>query len=137
MKLSTSAPMRPAVRHQRVVLFLLVSATVLLTAAPTFWESLWPLAWISLVPLFVALRAVSPRGALLLGWGAETLMYWVGFYWLVGTMVRFGFIPLPLSLLFFAIIGLGNGVRLGLFAWWLRRTEQPGSPWWLRLVFPA
>jgi len=89
------------------------------------------------VPLFVALRAVSPRWALLLGWWAETLMYWMGFYWLIGTMVRFGFIPVSLSLIFFAIIGLGNGVRLGLCAWWLRRTERPESPWWLRLLLPA
>ena len=116
MKLSTSAQVLPAIRHRRLSLFLLASATALLTAAPTFWDSLWPLAWIALVPLFVALREVSPRGALLLGWWAETLMYWVGFYWLIGTMVRFGFIPLPLSLIFFALIGLGNGVRLGLLA---------------------
>ena len=120
-----------------MTLFLLASTTALLTAAPALWESLWPLAWIALVPLFVALREVSPRGALLLGWWAETLMYWIGFYWLVGTMVRFGFIPVSLSLIFFAIIGLGNGVRLGLFAWWLRCTERTASPWWLRLVLPA
>jgi len=120
-----------------LLLFLLASATALVTAAPSLWESLWPLAWVGLVPLFLALREVSPGRALLLGWWAETLMYWVGFYWLIGTMVRFGFIPLPLSLLFFAIIGLGNGVRLGLFAWWLRRTERPKSVWWVRLVLPA
>ena len=137
MKLSTSAPVLPVIRHQRLTLFLLASATALLTAAPTFWESLWPLAWIALVPLLVALRAVSPRWALLLGWWAETLMYWVGFYWLIGTMVRFGFMPVFLSLIFFALIGLGNGVRLGLFAWWLRRTERAASPWWVQLVWPA
>src|SRR5437764_4195260 len=137
MKLSASALVLPAIRHQRLTHFLCASASALLTAAPTFWEFLWPLAWIALVPLFVALREVSPRGALLLGWWAETLMYWVGFYWLIGTMVRFGFIPLSLSLIFFALIGLGNGVRLGLFAWWLRRTERAASPWWLRLVLPA
>jgi hypothetical protein len=43
-------------------------------------------------------------------------MYWLGFYWLIGTMVNFGSIAVPLSVVFFAIIGLGNGVRLGLFA---------------------
>src|SRR5215471_21005923 len=137
MKLSASAPILPAIRHRRVALLLLASAAALLTAAPALWEFLWPLAWIALVPLFLALRAVSPRGALLLGWWAETLMYWIGFYWLIGTMVRFGFIPLALSLIFFALIGLGNGVRLGLFAWWLRRTERAESPWWVRLVYPA
>src|SRR5262245_37134752 len=127
----------PATLRQHVITFLLASATALLTAAPSFYEALWPLAWIALVPLFVALRAASLKQALLLGWWAETLMYWVGFYWLIGTMVRFGFIAVPLSLCFFAIIGLGNGIRLGLFAWWLRRTERATYPWWVRLLLPA
>jgi apolipoprotein N-acyltransferase len=64
-------------------------------------------------------------------------MYWLGFYWLIGTMVNFGDIAVPLSVVFFAIIGLGNGVRLGLFAWWLRSVETAASPWWVRLVLPA
>ena len=119
-----SAQVLPATPRQRVIAFLLASATALLTAAPSFYEALWPLAWVALVPLLVALRAVSPKRALLLGWWAETLMYWVGFYWLIGTMVRFGFIAVPLSVCFFAIIGLGNGIRLGLFAWWLRWVER-------------
>jgi len=117
--------------------FLLASATALLTAAPTLYEALWPLAWVALVPLFLALRGVSPKRALLLGWWAETLMYWVGFYWLIGTMVHFGFIAVPLSVCFFAIIGLGNGIRLGLFACWLRWTERLAPPWWVRLLLPA
>jgi apolipoprotein N-acyltransferase len=126
-----------AASRQRVIAFLLASATALLTAAPTLQDALWPLAWVALVPLFLALRDASPRRALLLGWWAETLMYWVGFYWLIGTMVRFGFIAVPLSILFFAVIGLGNGMRLGLFAWWLRWTERSANPWWVRLVLPA
>ena len=111
----------PATPRQHGRAFLLASATALLTAAPSLYEALWPLAWVALVPLFVALREASPKRALLLGWWAETLMYWAGFYWLIGTMVRFGFIAVPLSVCFFAIIGLGNGIRLGLFEWWLRR----------------
>ena len=117
--------------------WLLASLAALLTAAPTLYEPAWPLAWVALAPLFVALRAVSPGGAFLLGWWAETLMYWLGFYWLIGTMVNFGSIAVPLSVVFFAIIGLGNGVRLGLFAWWLRLVETTASPWWVRLVLPA
>jgi hypothetical protein len=108
-----SAQVLPATPRQRVIAFLLASATALLTAAPSFYEALWPLAWVALVPLLVALRAASPKRALLLGWWAETLMYWVGFYWLIGTMVRFGFIAVPVSVCFFAIIGLGNSIRLG------------------------
>jgi apolipoprotein N-acyltransferase len=51
--------------------------------------------------------------------------------------VRFGFIAVPLSVCFFAIIGLGNGIRLGLFAWWLRWLERSPYPWWVRLLLPA
>src|SRR5262245_22923935 len=99
---------------------LLASATAVLVVAPGFWGFLWPLAWVALVPLFLALRQRTPRQAFFLGWWTETLIMWLAFYWLVATMVRFGDIPLPLSLLFFGIIGIGNGVRLGIFAWWMQ-----------------
>ena len=134
---SQHAQALPATLRQHCRPCLLASATALFTAAPSFYEALWPLAWVALVPLFVALREASPKRALLLGWWAETLMYWMGFYWLIGTMVRFGFIAVPLSVCFFAIIGLGNGMRLGLWAWWLRWTERSTHPWWVRLLLPA
>src|SRR5262249_36576855 len=44
-----------ATSRQRFVAFLLASATALLTAAPSLQEALWPLAWVALVPLFLAL----------------------------------------------------------------------------------
>src|SRR5262245_29095897 len=115
--------------HQRLRPFCLASSTALLIAALTFWAELWPLAWVALVPLWLALRIATPWQAFLLGWWAETLMYWVGFHWLIGTMVRFGFIALPLSVVFLGVIGLGNGVRLGLLSWWLQRTTRPEYPW--------
>jgi apolipoprotein N-acyltransferase len=87
-----AAEVLPATSRQRVITFLLASAAAVLTAAPSFYEVLWPLAWVTFVPLLVALRDASPKRALLLGWWVETLMYWVGFYWLIGIMVCFGFI---------------------------------------------
>ena len=104
-------PIRPpSTPPQRWRDFLLATVTALLIAAPVFVESLWS-DLIGLVPLFLALRDVSPQRAFLLGWWAETLMIWIGFYWLVGTMVRFGFIPL-LSLLL-----LGSLVSATASAW--------------------
>ncbi len=100
-------------------------------------EQLWPLGWIALAPLFLALREATPRRAFLYGWCAETLMYWGGFYWLIGTMVDFGYIAMPLSLLFFGIIGLGNGLRLACYAWIVRRTAWTEHTWYLRLLWPA
>ncbi len=117
--------------------FLLASATALLLVVPAFWEFLWPLTWVALIPLFVALRDATPGRAFLLGWWTETLVIWFGFHWLIGTMVRFGYIPMPLSLLFLGIMGIGNGIRLGFFAWWLRFTAMTHMPWWYRLLLPA
>src|SRR2546425_7837243 len=69
----------PTTARSRFVPVLLASATALLTVAPSFWDALWPLAWVALLPLFLALREGSPRRALLLGWWAETVMYWGDF----------------------------------------------------------
>ena len=116
---------------------LLASLAGVLTVSPMLYEPLWPLAWVGLLPLFVALRGVSAGRAFVLGWWTETLMYGLGVYWLVDTMVDFGDIPLPLSLLFFVIVATANGVRMGLFAWWVRRMQTSESPWWYRLLLPA
>ena len=62
-------------------------------------------------------------------------MYGLGFYWLVNTMVDFGHIPLPLSLVFFVIIAVANGLRMGLLGWWVRSMQfHDESPWWCRLL---
>src|SRR2546430_1679335 len=140
---SQHAQALPATLRQHCRACLLASATALFTAAPSFYEALWPLAWVALVPLFVALREASPKRALLLGWWAETLMYWMGFYWLIGTMVRFGFIAVPLSVCFFAIIGLGYAGLLllqGGYGVWrmqqLATAMQQASPLRVALIQP-
>ena len=116
---------------------LLASLAGVLTVSPMLYEPLWPLAWAGLLPLFVALHGVSAARAFALGWWTETLMYGLGTYWLVNTMVDFGHIPLPLSILFFVIVATANGVRMGIFAWWMRRMQSRESPWWYRLLLPA
>ena len=131
-------PEPPAVVPPRFVTAIsLASLAGVLTVSPMLYEPLWPLAWVGLLPLFIALRGVSAARAFVLGWWTETLMYGLGTYWLVNTMVDFGHIPLPLSLLFFIIVATANGVRMGLFAWWVRHTQTDGSPWWYRLLLPA
>jgi apolipoprotein N-acyltransferase len=131
------APAPPADAPPRfAVAVSLASLAGVLTVSPMLYEPLWPLAWVGLLPLFVALRGVSAARAFALGWWTETLMYGLGTYWLVNTMVDFGYIPLPLSLVFFVIVAAANGVRMGLFAWWVRRMQASDSPWWYRLLLP-
>ena len=118
------------------VAVLLASLAGVLTVLPMLVEPLWPLAWIGLAPLFVALRGVSAARAFVLGWWMETLMYGLGTYWLVNTMVDFGRIPLLLSLAFFVVVVTANGVRMGLFAWWVRKTQSGDGSWWHSLLVP-
>ena len=129
-ELPTDVPLRFAVA------VLLASLSGVLTVLPMLVEPLWPLAWIGLAPLFVALRGVSAARAFVLGWWMETLMYGLGTYWLVNTMVDFGHIPLPLSLVFFVVVATANGVRMGLFACWVRKTQRRDSSWWHSLLLP-
>ena len=126
----TDVPLRFAVA------VLLASLAGVLTVLPMLVEPLWPLAWIGLAPLFVALRGVSAARAFILGWWMETLMYGLGTYWLVNTMVDFGRIPLLLSLAFFVVVVTANGVRMGLFAWWVRKTQSDGGSWSHSLLVP-
>ena len=115
---------------------LLASLAAVVTVSPMLYEPLWPLAWIGLAPLFVALRGASAARAFVLGWWMETLMYGLGTYWLVNTMVDFGRIPLPLSLVFFVVVVTANGLRMGLFAWWVRQARTGGGSWGYNLLLP-
>jgi hypothetical protein len=108
--------------------FLLASVTALLIAAPAFVESLWPLTWIGLVPC--SRRNVSPQQAFLLGWWAETLMIWLG-YWLVGTMVRFGYSATS-GLLFLGVVVSATGCAWD-FSWWICHSLG-SAPWWYRFL---
>ena len=50
---------------------------------------LWPLAFVALAPLIVALRGQTPRRAAWLGWLAGFTMTMIGFYWLLEMLETF------------------------------------------------
>lgn len=135
---STTSPSAMSETHSpslwRIALLALIAAGCMII--PTFEPILWPCAWVALVPILFSLRNISVKRAFLLGWWMETLATWIGFYWLIGTMVNFGYMSVPFSLVLFAIIGLGNGLRLGLYTWWLRRVAAHDGPLWYRLLMP-
>lgn len=119
----------------QIALLALIAAGLMIL--PTFEPILWPLAWVALVPIGLGLRHLSVKRAFLLGWWMEAFATWIGFYWLIGTMVNFGHISVPFSLVLFAIIGLGNGIRLGLYTWWLRWLDIYSRPAWYRFLVPS
>ncbi len=96
----------------------------------------WPLAFVSLVPLLYVLEDTTPRRALALGCFAGFIANAAGFYWLVGTVRDFGELPMPIALAAYLTMSAANGLGWGVFSWLMRvaRGRDGRSPWWLAPV---
>jgi apolipoprotein N-acyltransferase len=88
----------------------------------------WPLSFVALVPLIVALRGQPARRAAALGWLAGFTMTMIGFYWLLDMLQVFSGFPLPLCLLFMAILCAYQAGRIALLGWLYARAEARGWP---------
>jgi apolipoprotein N-acyltransferase len=86
----------------------------------------WPISFVALVPLFVALAGQTPKRGLWIGWTAGFGMTITGFYWLSYTLQVFSGFPLPLCWLFQGILCGYQAGRIGLFGWLATRGEQRG-----------
>jgi apolipoprotein N-acyltransferase len=86
----------------------------------------WPVAFVALVPLFVALAGQTPKRGFWIGWTAGFGMTITGFYWLSYTLQVFSGFPLPLCWLFQGILCGYQAGRIGLFGWLAARGEQRG-----------
>lgn len=83
--------------------------------------SLWPLIWISHVPLLWLLRDKPPRAAF--GWGllCGTIINGGGYYWIVGLLERFGHLPTPVAGVGWLLHSAYQGLIWGLWAWLINR----------------
>jgi apolipoprotein N-acyltransferase len=88
----------------------------------------WPLAFVAMVPLVVALRGQAPRRALALGWVAGFTMTMCGFYWLLEMLRVFSGFGTPLCLVFMAILCAYQAGRIALCGWLYGRAEARGWP---------
>jgi len=86
----------------------------------------WPVAFVALVPLFVAMARQNPKHGFWIGWTAGFGMTTAGFYWLSYTLQVFSGFPLPLCWLFQAILCGYQAGRIGLFGWLASRGERRG-----------
>ena len=71
---------------------------------------IWPLAFVSLSPLLVALDGLTWRRALLHGWLAGTVGMLLGFHWLVYTVEVFGDLPWLFAVFAWVLMCTGNGL---------------------------
>lgn len=88
----------------------------------------WPLSFVTLAPLIVALRGQRPRRAAGLGWLAGFTMTMFGFYWLLPMLEHFSGFSAPLCLLFMAILCGYQAGRIGLMGWLYARAVGRGWP---------
>ena len=100
----------------RVEWFLAASSTSLLIFSFPRFES-YLLAWISLVPLLVAIaRRPNPLRALILGWATGTVFFYVTCYWLTYSMIHYGGLPTVLAYLLLIPGAVVMGIFPGSFA---------------------
>jgi apolipoprotein N-acyltransferase len=98
----------------------LVSAFLLILSFPNF--DLWPLAWLSLVPLLLMVARETPWRSFYLGWLFGTAFFYGSCYWLTYSMIHFGGIPAPLAFLLLLPGAVVLGVFPALFALVLTRS---------------
>jgi apolipoprotein N-acyltransferase len=91
----------------------------------------WPLTFVALVPLGIALEGQTPRRAAWLGWLAGFTMTMIGFYWLLELLQTFSGFGTPLCLLFTAILCGYQSGRIALMGWLHARITLRGYPRWL------
>ena len=87
---------------------------------------IWPVSFVALVPLFVALAGQTPKRGFWIGWTAGFGMTIAGFYWLSYTLQVFSGFPLPLCWLFQGILCGYQAGRIALFGWLAARGDQRG-----------
>lgn len=80
-------------------------------------------SWFLLIPLLIAIKDKNPLQALALGTVTGTVTNTLGFYWLIGTLSRFGGFPLPVSLVFLLILSAFTGLSFGIFAYLTNRLR--------------
>ncbi len=110
-----------------------LSAALLVFSFPDF--NLWPLAWVGLVPLFLAV-ARRPRSgsSFLLGWITGALFFYGSCYWLTHAMIRYGGIPVWLAFLLLIPGPVIAGLFPALCSMGLARVV---SRWGVRALFLA
>jgi apolipoprotein N-acyltransferase len=106
---------------------------------------IWPLGFVALIPLRLALLGQTPKRAFWLGWLSGLTMISLGFYWMVDMMRQFSGFSTPICVGMLLVVNAFQAGRMGLFAWLFVRGERrfPAGIVWLcalvtsELCFPV
>ena len=95
------------------------------------------LSFVLLVPLFWAIDNKSAGDSFKLGLFAGLIANFIGTYWLVGTLSRFGGFPTVISFLFIIVLSAYAGLSFGLFSYISSRLGFFKKPALLSLILIA
>lgn len=87
------------------------------------------ISWVLLIPLLSAIVNKTPRDAFKLGLLAGTVSNFIGTYWLIGTLSRFGGFPVIISVVFIIALSAFSGLSFGIFSYLTTRLgfiNRPG-----------
>ncbi len=88
----------------------------------------WPAAFVTLVPLLVAIHGRSPRSAAGIGLAAGFVMSILGFSWLFGMMRLFSGLPAPVCLVLMVLTCAYQGGRMAVTCWLTARAAAHRWP---------
>jgi apolipoprotein N-acyltransferase len=111
-----------------------VSGALLVVSFPNY--SLWPVAFVFLVPLLLCVEGKSGREAFLLGAFAGVIAYIGLIYWVVVAVHRYGNIPLPLAIPILFLLAIYLSLFWGAFTF-LISSINAKSEWGMLFVFPV
>ena len=101
-------------KNSRLNLLFLSAVLFVLSQPPV---SLFPLAYVALAPLFIALDPGKNRQNFLVGFIAGTAAYTGCVYWVIVAMNTYGGISIPLAILILALLVLYMALYVGVVTW--------------------
>ena len=101
-----------------------------LPGAPPSWAgaNVWPAAFVTFVPLLLAIHGREPRAAAWIGLLSGTVASLLGFYWLYGMLRLFSGFPTPVCALLMVAMCAYQGGRTALATWLTARAAVRGWP---------
>jgi apolipoprotein N-acyltransferase len=90
--------------------------------------NVWPVAFVAMVPLLLAIHGRTPNAAAALGLVSGTVASLGGFYWLYGMLRVFSGMPWPVCVLLMIAMCAYQGGRTALSCWAATRAARNGWP---------
>lgn len=119
-----------------------LSGAALALAFPDY--HLWPLAWVGLVPLLLALRGKNPASGALLGFITGAVFFETTIWWIINTVTQYGHAPLWIAALVQALFLCVISSYIAFFGfavtWIARRSSEDlalasAPPLWVAIEF--